>query len=214
MKIFILLIICIIFPLHLAAQQQEEKTTSLTDSLTVTTTESPRTNSGQELSLPLNAPITASETASPFYMYGPTPFYYIPSSWELHQGFNASIGMSLTFSPSKYAPSGAGFGQDAAFMYAMPLGKRFSAAAGVYASNLDWGHLSYKNVGFAAIVGFKATERISLYAYGNKSFIPQRFSPYYPFADFNADKLGGMVHFKLGTSSSISIGIEGRRINY
>ena len=72
-------------------------------------------------------------------MYGLSPLDYGYASWELHQGFNASIGLHVTFSPSKYAPSGAGFGQDAAFMYALPLTKRFSVAGGVYASNMNWG---------------------------------------------------------------------------
>ena len=43
-------------------------------------------------------------------------------------GVRLNIGMNVTFSPSKYAPSGVGFGQDAAFLYAVPLNKRFSGA--------------------------------------------------------------------------------------
>ena len=64
------------------------------------------------------SPVPQSSIYRPFGMYGLSPLDYGYASWELHQGFNASIGLHVTFSPSKYAPSGAGFGQDAAFMYA------------------------------------------------------------------------------------------------
>lgn len=163
------------------------------------------------LSVPLVAPIPESGSYIPFCMYGITPFHCGYASWELHEGLNASFGMNVTFSPSRYAPSGVGFGQDAAFFYARPLTKRFSMAAGLYASNMSWGGLNYRNIGFAAIAGFQVNERISLYAYGTKSFMPKRSPLYYPLPNFDPDRFGGMVRFKLGESSSLSIGVEGLR---
>lgn len=157
------------------------------------------------------SPVPQSSIYRPFGMYGLSPLDYGYASWELHQGFNASIGLHVTFSPSKYAPSGAGFGQDAAFMYALPLTKRFCVAGGVYASNMNWGFINYRQVGIAAVAAFQVNDRISLYAYGNKSLMPDRSFPYYPLPNFAPDRLGGMVNFKLGESSSISIGVEGRR---
>ena len=107
-------------------------------------------------------------------MYGITPFDYNFATWELHKGFNASIGLNMTFSPSKWAPSGVGFGQDFAFMYAVPVSNRLSVAAGLYATNMDWGFLRYRNVGFAGVAAYRLTDKISIYAYGNKSFMPNR----------------------------------------
>ncbi len=205
------------------------------------------------LSVPLVAPIPESGGYIPFCMYGITPFHCGYASWELHEGLNASFGMNVTFSPSRYAPSGVGFGQDAAFFYARPLTKRFSMAAGLYASNMSWGGLNYRNIGFAryapsgvgfgqdaaffyarpltkrfsmaaglyasnmswgglnyrnigfaAIAGFQVNERISLYAYGTKSFMPKRSPLYYPLPNFDPDRFGGMVRFKLGESSSVN----------
>ena len=118
---------------------------------------------------------------------------------------------NCTFSPSRYAPSGVGFGQDAAFLYAKPLTKRFSVAGGVYASNMNWGFLDYRDVGIAGIAAFKVNERVSLYAYGNKSFMPKRSPLYYPLPNFCPDRIGGMINFKLSESSSISFGVEGIR---
>ena len=37
---------------------------------------------------------------------------------------------------------------------------------------------------------------------------------YYPTIDFNPDRLGGLVNFKLGESSSISVGVEARKYSY
>lgn len=159
----------------------------------------------------LPSPVPQAGIYRPFGMYGLSPLDYGYASWELHQGFNASIGLNVTFSPSKYAPSGVGFGQDAAFMYAVPLTKRFSVAGGVYASNMNWGFINYRQVGIAAVAAFQVNDRVSLYAYGNKSLMPDRSFPYYPLPNFAPDRLGGMVNFKLGESSSISIGVEGRR---
>ena len=163
------------------------------------------------LSTPLVAPIMQTGMYPSFSMYGISPFTYNYASWELHKGFNASLGMHVTFSPSKYAPSGVGFGQDAAFMYAIPINNRFSVAAGLYATHMDWGFINYKNIGIAGVAAFKLNERITLYGYGNKSLMPQRSPLYYPLPNFSPDKLGGMINFKIGESSSISFGVEGMK---
>ena len=157
----------------------------------------------------LFAPITPVGMSTPFGMYGITPVSYNYANWELHKGFNASLGMHVTFSPSKYAPSGVGFGQDAAFMYAVPINNRLSIAGGLYATNMDWGFINYKNVGIAGVAAFKLNDKITLYGYGNKSLMPQRSPLYYPLPNFSPDKLGGMINFKIGESSSISFGVEG-----
>ena len=136
-------------------------------------------------------------------LYGP--------AWRLHEGFNAQFALSLTAAFGRGAPSGVGFGQDAAFLYAKPLTKRFSVAGGVYASNMNWGFLDYRDVGIAGIAAFKVNERVSLYAYGNKSFMPKRSPLYYPLPNFCPDRIGGMINFKLSESSSISFGVEGIR---
>lgn len=163
------------------------------------------------LSTPLVAPIMQTGMYPSFSMYGISPFTYNYAYWELHKGFNASLGMHVTFSPSKYAPSGVGFGQDAAFMYAIPINNRFSVAAGLYATHMDWGFINYKNIGIAGVAAFKLNERITLYGYGNKSLMPQRSPLYYPLPNFSPDKLGGMINFKIGESSSISFGVEGMK---
>ncbi len=186
-----------------AIQQDKQDVRALPDSLQTDT-----------LSVPLLSPVGTSSPVRPFGMYGITPFDYNYATWELHKGFNASIGLNVTFSPSRYAPSGAGFGQDFAFMYAVPVTDRLSVAGGLYATNMEWGHLRYRNVGIAGVAAYRLTDKISVYAYGNKSFVPNRMPYWYPLPNYTPDRIGGMVNFKLSESSSISIGVEGRKNDY
>lgn len=216
MKTFIAtLILGLGFPLMAYSQEgQSALTTDQEKEAQPVTATLPQAYSKDSLTVSLAAPIPANRLTPEFGMYGISPFDYGFATWELHKGLNASVGLNVTFSPSRYAPSGVGFGQDAAFMYAAPVSKRVSIAGGLYASHMDWGFLSYKDVGIAGVAAFKVNERISIYAYGNKSLMPQRMPYYYPLPYFSTDRLGGMVNFKLGESASISIGVEGRKYSY
>ena len=53
-------------------------------------------------------------------------------NWDLHKGMNLSLGASVFAGFGKYAPSGAGFAQNASGMYAWPINGKLSFAAGVY----------------------------------------------------------------------------------
>lgn len=210
MNYIYLIILLISLPLYGVAQNNESETISVKQdsAYNIKQKQIPISNT-DSLSTPLVAPIMQAGMYPSFSMYGISPFSYSYANWELHKGFNASLGMHVTFSPSKYAPSGVGFGQDAAFMYAVPINNRFSVAAGLYATNMDWGFINYKNVGIAGVAAFKLNDRITLYGYGNKSLMPQRSPLYYPLPNFSPDKLGGMINFKISESSSISFGVEG-----
>lgn len=210
MNYIYLIFLFILLPVYGVAQNNESESISIKqDSAYNIKQELIPVSNTDSLSTPLVAPIMQAGMYPSFSMYGISPFSYSYANWELHKGFNASLGMHVTFSPSKYAPSGVGFGQDAAFMYAVPINNRFSVAAGLYATNMDWGFINYKNVGIAGVAAFKLNDRITLYGYGNKSLMPQRSPLYYPLPNFSPDKLGGMINFKIGESSSISFGVEG-----
>lgn len=210
MNYIYLIFLFILLPVYGVAQNNESESISIKqDSAYNIKQELMPVSNTDSLSTPLVAPIMQAGMYPSFCMYGISPFSYSYANWELHKGFNASLGMHVTFSPSKYAPSGVGFGQDAAFMYAVPINNRFSVAAGLYATNMDWGFINYKNVGITGVAAFKLNDRITLYGYGNKSLMPQRSPLYYPLPNFSPDKLGGMINFKIGESSSISFGVEG-----
>lgn len=213
-QLYILLLFTVLFPLTAVSQTEKQQDIAATETEIPAATETGSTLSTTKdsLSVPLSSPIPQPGFIAPFGMYGITPFDYGYATWQLHKGLNASIGLNLTFSPSRYAPSGVGFGQDATFMYAIPVTDRLSVAGGLYASNMDWGFLRYHTVGIAGVAAYKLTDRISIYAYGNKSFTPKRSPYYYPLPNYAPDRIGGMINFKVGESSSFSIGIEGRKM--
>ena len=130
MKRLGLIIILIGFAFSAIHAQTEQQNTLETEKTDVASPE--MVLSEDSLSVPLASPVSFSNQLRPFGMYGITPFDYNFATWELHKGFNASIGLNVTFSPSKWAPSGVGFGQDFAFMYAVPVSDRLSVAAGLY----------------------------------------------------------------------------------
>lgn len=177
------------------------------DSLSLASTQADST----EIKLTAPFPVTPAYSATPFSMFGLSPFDYGYATWELHKGFNASLGMSLSVGLGKWMPSGVGFGQDAAFMYAFPVNSRLSIAGGIYAHNMDWGFLSYKEVGISGVAAYRLSDQISLYAYGNKSLTPKNGIMYPAPAYFNSDRIGGMINFKVNDSFSINFGVEGRK---
>lgn len=151
--------------------------------------------------------------------YGLTPWSYAADglSWRLHEGFNAQLSMSLSIGLGKGSPSGVGFGQSAVFAYALPLSKRFSVAAGVYADNMDWGGFRSTDGGVAAAVQYRLSDVVSLYAYGTKSFLPKknRFlyapGPYYSGfygLPVPTDRIGAMAEFKIGKNAMIQVSVE------
>lgn len=219
MKYIHLIIITILMPVYNNLYGQENiksnDSVSVSDEISIIKDSFTGKDSSSIALIPPIVPVTTDHSFGTYgLMYGMTPFSHSYANWSLHKGFNASIGMSVTFSPSKYMPSGAGFGQDVSFMYAVPVNKRLSLAAGLYATNFNWGWMDYRNVGIAATAAFKVNDVVTLYGYGNKSIMPQRSPMYYPITNFAPDKLGGMVNFKIGESSSISIGVEGIKGGY
>lgn len=154
--------------------------------------------------VPLTAPMY--DIASPAL---PGPF----GGWRLHKGFNAQVGLSVTAGIGKGSPSGVGFGQTAAFAYVLPLSPKVSLAAGVYARNMDWGGWHSTDVGVAGTLAYRPSERVSLYLYGTKSFMPRGDRGRYgyfgePWYDNFKDRIGAAAEFKIGNNASIGVSVE------
>lgn len=162
------------------------------------------------LSVPLYAPFVR-----PYNLWGgmysclPTSYGAGLDAWKLHEGFNAQLSLSVTAGLGSHAPRGVGFGQDAAFMYAVPLTGRLSVAGGVYMSHMDWGGFNYRQVGVAGVAAFQVNEKVSLYAYGSKALLPQKVPPYWsPYV--GGDRFGGMLHVKFNDTFSMGFSVERR----
>ena len=157
---------------------------------------------------------------------GLSPWNYgLSPVWQMHRGFNAQLGMGVTVGFGKEAPHGAGFSQQAAFGYAMPLSKRFAVAVGVYANNLDWGAFSQREAGVAAAVKYQVNDAVNVYAYGAKSFFPDSrnrmfrldcplgygtagLAPGYYWTGIPSERVGAMAEIKLGKNAMIQVSVE------
>lgn len=149
--------------------------------------------------------------------YGQMPYFHFPylgwhnwHTWNLHEGMNASLGMSVfsTFG-SGHTWSGVGFSENASLMYAMPLGKKFSAAVGGYVKNTSWAHDSFRIAGLSAILNYQATDRLNVYAYGQKSLLNSRHIPLplYYMEDI-ADRIGIGAEYKVSPAFSFGLSVD------
>lgn len=176
----------------------------------VTDTKSPMT----ETALPWNVPMGVGA----YGMDGCDPYFggtYAPD-WRLHEGLNAQFSLSVSAGIGKHAPKGVGFGQSAAFAYLFPVTDRLSFAAGIYASNMDWGRWRQTDVGMAGILAYRVNENINVYAYGAKTFMPRQ-NPFHfrhdPFPlpwDQPRDRIGAAAEFKIGKNAMIGVSVEHR----
>lgn len=154
-----------------------------------------------------------------FGMDGTSPYAngYYGSAWRLHEGFNAQFSLNVGAGFGHHAPKGVMFGQHAAFAYVLPLTEKLSFAGGIYASNVEWGSWRRTDVGFAAMVAYQLTDKINLYAFGAKSFLPRdagfRFGqqPFPIFMDEVRDRLGAAAEFKIGEKAMIGVSVEAVR---
>lgn len=90
-------------------------------------------------------------------------------SWSLHRGLNVQIGASVFAQFGKGAHSGAGFQQNIALMYAMPVTDRLSVAVGGYLNNINYAGGNWHDAGLSAVLGYRFNEHWEAYIYGQKS---------------------------------------------
>ncbi|MCF0235477.1 MAG: hypothetical protein HUK09_01955 [Bacteroidaceae bacterium] len=158
--------------------------------------------------------------AAPFSMwgYGFAPYsswgWGMGNGWALREGFNAQVSMNVMAGWGRNAPSGAGFGQNLAVAYAKPINDRLSLAVGLYANNLSWDRLSQRDVGISAVMRYKVTDWMNVYAYASKSFGGERpalrtLNPYSLWAPYEWGSpdlhVGGAAEFKLGERATLSV---------
>ena len=98
------------------------------------------------------------------------------NSWALHSGLNVQLGASVFAEFGKGAHSGAGFQENIALMYAMPVTDKLSVAVGGYLNNVNYAGGNWHDAGLSAIVGYRFNEHWEAYIYGQKS-ISNNLSP-------------------------------------
>lgn len=90
-------------------------------------------------------------------------------SWSLHRGLNVQLGASVFAEFGKGARSGAGFQQNVALMYALPINDKLSVAIGGYLNNINYAGGNWRDAGVTAVVGYRFNEHWEAYVYGQKS---------------------------------------------
>ena len=132
-------------------------------------------------------------------------------NWDLHKGMNLSLGASVFTGFGKYAPSGAGFAQNASGMYAWPITDRLSFAAGVYLLNATWGGLNLRDTGVSGVLGYRLNERWEGYLYGQKSLIKPRVPLYFYESQELGARIGAAIEYNFSPSFFIQFSVEERR---
>lgn len=128
--------------------------------------------------------------------------------WDLHQGINVNLGASVFAQFGKGAQGGAGFAQNIAVMYAMPLSKRLSLAIGGYFNNMTWGRNNYQDAGISGVLGYRFNEHWEAYVYGQKSLTNKKIPlPLYDM-NFLGDRIGAAVKYNFNPSFSIQVSVE------
>lgn len=142
--------------------------------------------------------------------------YYYPlmwggfHSWNLHEGLNVSLGASVFAEFGKHARKGAGFSQQIAMQYAVPLTDKLSLSIGGYLTNVNWQHDTMRDAGLSAVLGYKFNEKWEAYVYGQKSLV--QTNNYMPRSLYEmeqlGDKIGAAVRYNFSPSFSMQLGFE------
>lgn len=145
-------------------------------------------------------------------LWMPEPFYVSP--WQLHSGFNAQLGMSVSVGLGKHSPRGAGIGSDATFMFAQPLGRRLAIAAGVGMHTLDWGGWRQRDASLLGVAAYRVNDFVDIYAFGEKSLVPGARRSFRNYPGFAEDRWGGAASLKLGEHVFVQFGVSQSRRSF
>lgn len=149
--------------------------------------------------------------------YGQMPICVYPNSWaglwdwQLHEGLNVNMGLSVAGAFGKNAPHGAAFAQNVAAMYAVPLTSKLSLAIGGYFSNVYWGRETSCDGGFNAVMGYRFNERWEAYLYGQKSIAKRKMPPLLYDMNGLGDRIGAAVKYNFSPSFSVQVSFEERK---
>ena len=115
--------------------------------------------------------------------------------WDLHEGLNMNLGLSMFAQFGKHSYSGVGFTQDISAMYVKPITNRLTIAAGGYFSNINWAHDSYRDAGLSAVIGYRFDEHWEAFIYNMQEL---------------GVRIGASVRYNVNPSMSIELSVERR----
>lgn len=99
--------------------------------------------------------------------WGMYPTMASPWGWQLHEGLNASLDLSVFASFGRGHFSGTS--ERISAMYAKALTKNLSLAVGGYFQNMNSGIGSMRNAGLSAVLGYRFNDHWKAYVFAQKS---------------------------------------------
>ena len=136
--------------------------------------------------------------------------------WNLHEGVNARFSFSAAVGFGKHSPKGVGLEERVDLAYAGRWGKRWKYAIMLQGNNTTWGPVRRRDISLTGIVGYRASERFSLYAYFTKSLIHSgggaKFFPFY--GEPAVDRVGFVADWTFGENSWLQIAVEASHVKY
>lgn len=117
--------------------------------------------------------LTGNDLYYPYWDYG-----WGFNTWRLHKGLNVNVGASVFANFGDGYGHGAGFTQDISLMYVTNLSPKATLAVGGYFNNMIFGGSNYTTAGINAMFGYRFNEHWSAYAFVQKAFTSDNFSPF------------------------------------
>lgn len=132
------------------------------------------------------------------------------SYWNIHKGFNASIDMGVMAGFGKYNPfKGVSFFQNLAGLYAAPMGKRWTLAAGAELERYRIFNEYVNNLTVNGMASYALNDRMSLTGFASHTF-GRGMGPFYyptmPFAMDNRTTVG--LDFGMDVTPSFSFHVS------
>ena len=108
---------------------------------------------------------------------------------------------------------GVGFGESVAFAYLRPISERFYFAAGLWANHTTWSGHTMTELQIGALLGYRVSERLDLYAYATKNLLSNRQQAYSPYLWERPakDRFGLGMEYKVSDAFSVGLNLEHAR---
>lgn len=136
------------------------------------------------------------------------------SNWDIHRGFNASIDMGVMVGFGHYNPfKGGSFFHNISGVYAQPIGKRWTLAAGAELERYRLFSKYVNNLTVEGLASYRLNEKMSLTGFASHTFgkglTPNNYSMIVlPYLMDNRTTVGADFGMKVNNNFSFHVGVS------
>lgn len=151
-----------------------------------------------------------------FTLWSPTSPFGWGTPWDIHEGFNAQIGLGVMVGFGKNNPfRGASLYQDLSLLYAKPIDNHWTLALGGTLSHfMLYGKSTFAGNIFA-LANYKIDDHWSASIYASYNHMPQGtaflygiHTPETMYFNENFARIGGEVTYRFNNNISVSVGLS------